>query len=118
VAESRCEVLIRPGVWTTLPTSSRGIEGDGMYPEDDLAEEAGVELAPGQVLDWDDNVERAVLAADLGEDPTPDRLAAALPELRAAGRVESQLTADESLGVAAAGSGGGMVEQYPLVTPT
>ena len=96
-----------------------GIDGHGMYPEDDLAEEAGVELAPGQVLDWDDNVERAVLAADLGEDPTPDRMAAALPEfIRAADRVESQLTADESLGVAAAGRGGGMVEQYPLIPPT
>ena len=96
-----------------------GTEGGGMYPEDDLAEEAGVELAPGHMLAWDDNVERAELAADLGTDPTPECLVAALPEfIRSADRVESQLTAAESLLIAAAGSRGGMVEEYPLVPPT
>lgn len=43
-----------------------GVEGHGVYPEDDLEDELEAPLPAAHLLWWDDNQERAVLARALG----------------------------------------------------
>lgn len=77
-----------------------GIEGDGVYPEDDLAEESEIDVPADHVLWWDDPAERAMLALDLGGKVTPGRLKDAIPAFaRLANDVERRLCLREDLGL-------------------
>lgn len=60
-----------------------GVGGGGVYPEDDLAEEAGIALPFGALLIWDDNAERAVLARSLAGGASAADLQRALSSFRA-----------------------------------
>lgn len=96
-----------------------GIDGRGVYPEDDLADDAGVELPPGVTLLWNDNAERAILAKDLGEDLDATTLADAFAsfETLAAG-VERQLVSNEDLGIAPSPSEVHLLDRGLLVPPS
>jgi hypothetical protein len=95
-----------------------GIQGFGVYPEDDLAEEATIELPQGYLLWWDDNAERAVLAHDLGESISAVLLSRALSAFGPlADDVERRLTSIEELCIAASPPGGDLLARGPFVPP-
>ena len=95
-----------------------GLQGGGVYPEDDLAEEAEIDLPAEHLVWWDDNVERAVLARHLGVDLDANDLKLALWAFAArADAVERQLTAIEELDVAPVPSHADPLERDVFVPP-
>jgi hypothetical protein len=77
-----------------------GIEGHGVYPEDDLEDELETSLPTGNLLWWDDNQERAVLAGTLGRAISAEAFKDATRAFEQLARdVENRLTSLDDLGV-------------------
>lgn len=90
----------------------------GVYPEDDLAEEAEIDLPAEYLLWWDDNVERAVVARHVGVGVNADELKRAVDAFgEFADAIERRLTSIEELDVAASPSGTDPLERGAFVPP-
>lgn len=95
-----------------------GLRGGGVYPEDDLAEEAEIDLPAEHLLWWDDNVERAVVARHVGVGVNADELKRAVDAFgEFADAIERRLTSIEELDVAASPSGTDPLERGAFVPP-
>ncbi len=95
-----------------------GLRGGGVYPEDDLAEEAEIDLPAEHLLWWDDNVERAVLARHVGVDVDANDLKLALGAFASlADAIERQLTSIEELDVAPVPSQADPLERDVFMPP-
>lgn len=88
-----------------------------MYPEDDLAEEAEIDLPAEHLLRWDDNVERSIRTARRCRCRANDPSWRSGSSQRSPTRSSANWTSIEELDVAPVPSRADLLERYVFVPP-